>query len=89
MYQQGLQGAELRTLGPVATGGGKQPTFCTVRAQRMVRPMILHLYGSPPCGKGQDMWLQTAFHPKAIQGLYLPYPKLKTQLPPYRTAGGI
>ena len=66
----------------MATGGGKQPTFCTVGAQRMVRPMILHLYGSPPCGKGQDMWLQTAFHPKAIQGLYLPYPKLKTRLPP-------
>ena len=26
------------TLGPVATGGGKQPTFHTARAQRTVRP---------------------------------------------------
>ena len=38
MYQQGLQGAEFRTLGPVATGGGKQPTSRTARAQRTVRP---------------------------------------------------
>ena len=28
------------------------------------------------------MCLQTAFHSRAPQGLYLPYPKLKTQLPP-------
>ena len=34
VYQQGLYGAEFRTLGPVATGGGKLPTFRTAHAQR-------------------------------------------------------
>ena len=34
-------GAEFRTLGPVATGGEKQPAFRTVRAQRTVRPLNL------------------------------------------------
>ena len=33
VYQQGLQGAEFRTLGSVATGGGRQPAFRTARAQ--------------------------------------------------------
>ena len=36
--QNSLRGTEFRTLGPVATGGGKQPTFRTARAQRTVRP---------------------------------------------------
>ena len=36
--ENSVGGAEFRTLGPVATGGGKQPTFPTARAQRMVRP---------------------------------------------------
>ena len=39
--QNGIGGAEFRTRGPVATGGGKQPTFRTARAQRMVRPPCL------------------------------------------------
>ena len=38
VYQQGLYGAEFRTLGSVATGGGKQPTFRTAWAQHTVRP---------------------------------------------------
>ena len=37
--QNSISGAEFRTLGPVATGGGKQPTFRTARAQRTVRPL--------------------------------------------------
>ena len=41
VYQHG--GAEFRTLGPVATGGGKQPTFRTARARRTVRPHIFFL----------------------------------------------
>ena len=49
--------------------------------------LILHLCGSPPGGKAQDTWLQTAFH-WAIQGLYLPYRKLKPQLPPIRLLEG-
>ena len=36
--QNSIGGAEFRTLGPVATGGGKQPTFRTARAQGTVRP---------------------------------------------------
>ena len=39
VYQQGLQGAEFRTVGPVATSGGKQPTFRTACTQRTVRPL--------------------------------------------------
>ena len=36
--QHGIGGAEFRTLGPVAPGGGTQPPFPTARAQRTVRP---------------------------------------------------
>ena len=32
VYQQRLSGAEFRTLGSAATGGGKLPTFCTARS---------------------------------------------------------
>ena len=34
-----LQKSLVYTLGPVVTGGGKQPTFRTARAQRTVRPL--------------------------------------------------
>ena len=39
----GLSGADVKTLGPVATSDGKQPTFRTARAQRRVRPLS-HLH---------------------------------------------
>ena len=48
VYQPGLSGAEFRTLGPVAAGGGKQPTFRTARAQRMVTPSTA-VAAAPQC----------------------------------------
>ena len=50
VYQQGLQGAEFRTQGPVATGGEKQPTFRTARAQRGHSARTAH--GAHPMGHG-------------------------------------
>ena len=50
VYQQGLYGTEFRTLGPMAMGGGKQPTCRTARAQRTVRPLCTTAtvyYGHP------------------------------------------
>ena len=37
--QNSIGGAEFRTLGPVATGGEKQPTFRTARAQARCAPI--------------------------------------------------
>ena len=52
VYQQGLWGAEFRTHGKQqANRGGKQPTFRTARAQRTVRPPMLHVKFSKSCAQ--------------------------------------
>ena len=49
--QNRIGGAECRTLGPVATGGGEQQTFRTAHAQRTVRP-------PPPSGGHHEAFLR-------------------------------
>ena len=53
--QNSIGGAELRSLGPVAKGGGKQPTVRTARAQRTVRPRIVSL-GLPLTKRGDAVF---------------------------------
>ena len=68
VYQQGLYGAEFRTLGPMATGGGKRPTFRTAQAScahgARCAPSVpnaqLHNKCMSPTGMGQ---VHEAHHP--------------------------
>ena len=58
--QNSIGAAEFRTLGPVATGGGKQRfffVFRTARAQRMVRPQ---------CATTTSFLCVTRFHQRAV-----------------------
>ena len=74
-----MQGAEFRTLGSVAAGGGKQPTFCTARAQHGHSTGTAH--GLPPiCGSNDiNRWA-----PPQLQCLLSRCSRIKLEMPTFK-----